>query len=40
MHKIDFCEGDMQLVGVVTKNVGENNLNHRMKYIMVSLDNC
>ena len=39
MHKIDWCEGGLQLVYIVTNNVGENNLNLRMKYIMVRLDN-
>ena len=39
MHKIDWCEGGMQLEDIVTKNVGENDLNPRMKYIMLSLYN-
>ena len=39
MHKIDWCEGGMQLEDIATKNVGENYLNPRMKYIMVRLDN-
>ena len=39
MHKIDWCEGGLQFVDIATRNVGENNLNTRMKYIMVMLDN-
>ena len=39
MHKIDLCEGGLQLAYIVTKNVGENDLNPRMKYILVRLDN-
>ena len=39
MHKIDKCEGGLQFTDVATKNVGENDLNTRMKYIMVRLDN-
>ena len=39
MHKIDWCEGGMQLADIATKNVGENVLNTRIKYIMVSIDN-
>ena len=39
MHKIDWCEGGLQLAYIATKNVGEHDLNPRMKYIMVNLDN-
>ena len=39
MHKIDWCEGGTQLSVIATKNVGENDLNTIMKYIMVRLDN-
>ena len=39
MHKIDWCEGGLQLAYISTKNVGDNSLNHRMKYIMVRLYN-
>ena len=39
MHKIDWCEGGLQLAYIVTKNFGDNYLNTRMKYIMVRLDN-
>ena len=38
MQKIDWCEEGLQLIDIETKNVGENELNHRMKYIMVRLD--
>ena len=38
MHKIGLCEGGLQLADIATKNVGENDLNPRMKYIMVMLD--
>ena len=33
------CEGGMQLADIATNNVGEHDLNPRMKYIMVRLDN-
>ena len=39
MHKIEWCEGGLQLSDIATKNVGETNLNPRMRYIMVRLDN-
>ena len=39
MHKIDLCEGGLHLADIVVKNVGENDLNPRMKYTMVRLDN-
>ena len=39
MHKIDCCEGGLQLSKTATKNVGENHLNIVMKYIMVRIDN-
>ena len=39
MHKIDWCEGGLQLVDIATKNVGEHDLTPRMKYIMVRLYN-
>ena len=38
MHKIDWCEGGIQLSDIATKNVNDNDLNNRMKYIMVRLD--
>ena len=39
MHKIDWCEGDLQLADIGTNNVREPDLTPRMKYIMVRLDN-
>ena len=39
MHKIDWCEGGLQLAEIATKNVGEPDLTPRIKYIMVRLEN-
>ena len=39
MDKIDWCEVGLQLSDFVTKNVGENDLNPKKKYIMGSMDN-
>ena len=39
MHNIDWCEGGIKLADITTKNVGENDINDRMKYIMVRLYN-
>ena len=39
MHNIDWCEGGLQLVDIATKNVGENDLDPTMKYIIGRLDN-
>ena len=39
MNKIDWCEGGMQLADIATKNVGENDLNNRTKYIILIIDN-
>ena len=38
MHKIDWCEGGLQLADIGTKNISEPDLTPRMKYIMVRLD--
>ena len=38
MHRIDWCKGGLQLAYIATKNVGEIELNPRIKYIMVSID--
>ena len=38
MHRIYWCEGGLQLLEIATKSVGENDLNPRMKDIMVMLD--
>ena len=39
MHKIDWCEGGLQLAEISTKNVSEPDLTPRIKYIMVRLEN-
>ena len=39
MHKIDWCEGGLQLADIGTKNLIEPDLKPRMKYIMVRLEN-
>ena len=39
IQNIDWCEGGLQLAEIATKNVGDNNLTARMKYIMVILKN-
>ena len=39
MHKIDWCEGGLQLADIGTKNVSEPDLTPRMKYITVRLEN-
>ena len=39
MHKIDWFEGVLKLEVIATNNFDENDLNPRMKYIMVSIDN-
>ena len=38
MHKIDWCEGGLQLADIGTKNVSEPDLTPRMEYIMVRLE--
>ena len=39
MHKIDYCEGGLQLADIGTKNVSEADITPRMKYIMIRLEN-
>ena len=39
MHNINWCEGDMQLADIAAKNVGYNDLNPKIEYVMVRLDN-
>ena len=39
MHIIDWCEGVLHLAYIATNNVGENDLNPKMKYIVLRLDN-
>ena len=39
MHKIDWCEGGLQLAYIATNNVCDHDLTPRMEYIMVRIDN-
>ena len=39
MYKLEWCEGGLKWTDIAAKNIGENDLNYRMKYIMLSLDN-
>ena len=39
IHKMDWCEGGLKLSDISTNNIGDNDLNRIMKYIMVSIDN-
>ena len=39
MHKMDWCEGGLQLADIGTKNISETDLTPRMKYIMVRIEN-
>ena len=39
MHKIDWCEGGLQLADIGTKNVSEPDITPRMKCVMVRLEN-
>ena len=39
MHKIDWCDGGLQLADSGTNNVSEPDITPRMKYIMVRLEN-
>ena len=39
IHKIEWCEGGLQLADIDTKNVSEPYLAPIMKYIIVRLDN-
>ena len=39
MHKIDWCEGGLQLEDIGTNNVSETDITPRMKYIVVILEN-
>ena len=39
MLNVHWCEGGLQSEDMATKNVGVNDLNLRMKYIMVRLNN-
>ena len=39
MHRIDWCEGGIQLEDISTRNVGKHDLTPIIKCIMVRLDN-
>ena len=39
MHKNDWCGVVLQLADIATMNVGENDLNPRIKYIVIRLNN-
>ena len=39
MHKVDWCEGGLQLSDMGTKNVSEPDLTPRMKFMMIKLEN-
>ena len=39
IHKIDWCKGGIQMADIATRNVGENDINPRVKYIMARIDN-
>ena len=39
MRNIELSERDMQLSDIATKNVGDTDLNPRMKYILLRIDN-
>ena len=39
MHKIDWCEGGLQLADIGTKNLSEPNITPIIKYIMVGIEN-
>ena len=39
MHKIEWCEGGLQLADIGNNNVSEPDLTPRIKYIMVRLEN-
>ena len=39
MYRIDWCEGGLQLADIATDNFDNNDLNRKIKYIMVRLDN-
>ena len=39
MHKIDWCEGGLQLADICTNNLSEPDLTPRMKYIMLRMEN-
>ena len=38
MHKIDWCEGGLQLVDILANTFGENDLNPRIQNIMLRIE--
>ena len=39
IHNTEWCEGGLQLADIATNNVDDNDLNPRIIYIMVRLEN-
>ena len=39
MHKINWCEGGLQLADIGNKNVSEPDITPIMRYIMVRIEN-
>ena len=39
IHRIDWCEGGLQLADISNKNVSETYLTPRMRYILLRLEN-
>ena len=38
MHRIDWYEGGLEMVDIANKNVGDNDLNKIMKYIILIIE--
>ena len=38
MHKVNWCEGGLQLADIGAKNIGEPDLTPRMKYVILRLE--
>ena len=39
MHNIDWCEGGLQLPDIATNNVGGNDLNPTIRYLLLRIYN-
>ena len=39
MNQLDWCEVGLKFSDIATNNIGWNDFNPRMKYIMIRLDN-
>ena len=39
MHKVEWCEGGLQVVDIATKIFSDHESTPRMKYIMLRIDN-